>query len=91
MAPQLMGIKGRSFRRLKAWIARATSSLPVPLSPVTNTGTSEEATFLMVANTCSIWGHWPTIPPNVRFLLFQRALQAAVLILNERGCGMPAR
>ena len=34
MAPQLTATNGRSARRLLQWIARATSSLPVPLSPV---------------------------------------------------------
>ena len=33
MAPQLIGMKGPSRRRLSRWRARATSSLPVPLSP----------------------------------------------------------
>jgi hypothetical protein len=34
MAPQLIATKG-PFRRLERWwIARATSSLPTPLSPV---------------------------------------------------------
>jgi len=35
MAPQLMPMKGLSRRPLAAWMARATSSLPVPDSPVT--------------------------------------------------------
>src|SRR5207244_9789709 len=33
-APQLMVIKGAVARALFSWMARATSSLPVPLSPV---------------------------------------------------------
>ncbi len=36
-APQLMLTKGPSARPESPWIARATSSLPVPLSPVTST------------------------------------------------------
>ena len=34
-------------RRLRSWIARATSSLPVPLSPVTSTVASDRATRSM--------------------------------------------
>jgi hypothetical protein len=33
-AAQLIATKGPSLRGLASWIARATSSLPVPLSPV---------------------------------------------------------
>ena len=36
-APQLRATKGRSFRGELTWMARATSSLPVPLSPVIST------------------------------------------------------
>ena len=37
MAPQLTATKGASRRGERAWMARATSSLPVPLSPVMST------------------------------------------------------
>ena len=37
-APQLIGTNGARARRPCAWIARATSSLPVPLSPMMSTG-----------------------------------------------------
>jgi hypothetical protein len=36
-APQFTDTKGFSARGLKSWIARATSSFPVPDSPVTST------------------------------------------------------
>jgi len=36
-SPQLIGTNGCPRRGLAAWIARATSSLPVPLSPVMST------------------------------------------------------
>src|SRR5439155_1057766 len=45
MAPQLTGMKGRSARGLAAWMARATSSLPVPLSPMMRMVASVTATF----------------------------------------------
>ena len=38
-AVQFMGTKGRFFRGLFVWIARATNSLPVPVSPRISTGT----------------------------------------------------
>ena len=40
-AAQLMAMKGPSLRTLVRWSARATSSLPVPLSPVISTEASE--------------------------------------------------
>src|SRR5687767_7835091 len=43
MAPQLTARNGRARRRLKSCTVRATSSLPVPLSPVTNTVTEVPA------------------------------------------------
>ena len=45
IAPQLIGTKGPSARALSRWIARAASSLPVPLSPSTSTGASTVATL----------------------------------------------
>ena len=48
MAAVLMATKGPSARGPALWIARATSSFPVPLSPVISTGTSLAATRPMV-------------------------------------------
>lgn len=45
MAPQLMGTKGLSARRLLACRARTSNSLPVPDSPVTSTVLSVGADF----------------------------------------------
>ena len=42
--------------------ARATSSLPVPLSPQMMTGASDWATLAMSEKSCSITGDLPTIP-----------------------------
>ena len=44
MAAQLIATNGPWARALRLWRARATSSLPVPLSPVTNTDASVCAT-----------------------------------------------
>ena len=44
MAPQSTGTKGCTPRRLKRWIMRATSSLPVPVSPSMRTVASVGAT-----------------------------------------------
>ena len=72
MAPQLMATKGRSARGPEACSARATTSLPVPVSPRITTGASEAAieaaclsTLLMVALSAtrraqgSSPGPWP--------------------------------
>ncbi len=40
IAPQLTARKGRPRRRLRSCTVRATSSLPLPLSPVTRTVTA---------------------------------------------------
>jgi hypothetical protein len=66
IAPQLTLTKGRSRRLLWLWMARATSSLPVPVSP-------KISTVLSVAATCSTRpssrrsaGVCPTISSNPR-------------------------
>ncbi len=43
-AAQFTFTSGRSRRGLRSWIARATSSLPVPVSPSTSTVLSVAAT-----------------------------------------------
>ena len=47
-APQLIETSGRARRELCAWIARATSSFPVPLSPVMSTVLLRSATLPMI-------------------------------------------
>ena len=54
MAPQLMATKGAPLRAERAWIARATSSLPVPLSPVMSTVVLKSAILEMVRKMSSI-------------------------------------
>src|ERR1035441_3303708 len=54
---------GPSRRELLRWIASATSSFPVPLSPVTRTVASVGATFSMAAKSARIPGLSPTSPP----------------------------
>ena len=48
---QFTGTKGPFARRLRSWSARATSSLPVPLSPVIRTVLSVAAALRTVATT----------------------------------------
>ena len=49
MAPQLTATNGCALARLeRAWSARATSSLPTPLSPVMSTVVLKSAIFVMV-------------------------------------------
>ncbi len=61
MAAQFMGTKGADFRELREWIALATSSFPVPDSPVMRTVASVFATLRTTWNTFSISWEIPTI------------------------------
>ena len=54
MAPQLTETKGLSRRGLLKWMARATSSLPVPLSPVIITVDGLSAILRMVSKTSTM-------------------------------------
>jgi len=44
MAPQLTRMNGPALRGERLWMSRATSSLPVPVSPMISTGASDRAT-----------------------------------------------
>ena len=59
-APQLIDTKGRAARDDCRWMLRATSSLPVPLSPCTSTGLSLPATRVITASTSRISALAPT-------------------------------
>ena len=59
-AAQLMVTSGLSRRGLPAWMARATTSLPVPLGPRTSTVASVGATFSIRAAILRIAGLEPT-------------------------------
>jgi len=50
---------GLKRRGLAAWIARATTSLPVPLSPVIITVASLAATVSTISTTRRIAALWP--------------------------------
>ena len=53
-APQLIGTNGREARRPFVWIARATSSFPVPLSPTIRTGAAALAAWAICLYTASM-------------------------------------
>ena len=59
IAPMLILTAGRAARGLLRWMASATSSLPVPLSPRISTGALVAATWPMVASTRSSLGCSP--------------------------------
>ena len=61
MAPQSIGTKGRSRRSLWAWMALATSSFPVPVSPCTSRVVLAFATRLIMAKTCRMALALPSI------------------------------
>ena len=73
MAAQFTSTKGKAERALLAWSQRATSSLPVPFSPVMSTRASDGATLSISCLTCSIWGEVPMIC-SVWFAWARRAL-----------------
>ena len=56
IAAQLTATNGPVAALLRSWSARATSSLPVPLSPVTSTVASVSATRAMISWTFCIAG-----------------------------------
>ncbi len=61
MAPQLIATNGALARGDSWWSARATSSLPVPLSPAISTVASLSATLRIVVHIVRIAGLAPMI------------------------------
>ena len=61
IAAGLTATKGLSRRGLCRWIARAISSLPVPLSPVMSTVVDVRATWDTSRKSFCTSGCWPTI------------------------------
>ena len=59
IAPQFTATNGFSLRGERLWIARATISLPVPLSPLMTTLAFEGATFFTSSKTRCIAGPEP--------------------------------
>src|ERR1044072_4195675 len=59
MAEQLISTKALSRLVLMSWIARAASSLPVPVAPVMSTEASVGATRSITENSLFITGDWP--------------------------------
>ena len=64
MAAQFSPRKGRRRRLPCWWMARATSSFPVPLSPRMSTGRSVAAIFSTSVYRACIPGDFPTRLPN---------------------------
>src|ERR1044072_6634374 len=59
MAEQLISTKVLSRRGLMSWIARAASTLPVPVAPVISTEASLGATRSITEKSFLITGDWP--------------------------------
>ena len=66
-AAQLTATNARSRLLPSVWMARATSSLPVPDSPVTSTVASASAARSTTRNRRRIGSDWPTISPSRPF------------------------
>ncbi len=64
-APQSTAKKRSCFLGLRLWIARATSSLPVPVSPMISTVLDVVATLRRFRYTSCIVGLEPTMPANI--------------------------
>jgi len=64
MAVQFTATKERSRRGLPECSARATSSLPVPLSPRTSAGALEAATRSTSSKSRAIGWLWPSMAPK---------------------------
>jgi hypothetical protein len=73
MAPQLTATKGPPLRGERRWISRATTSFPVPVSPVTSTEMSVEATFSMRRKTSRMEAPEPTRSPYCRVVTASRS------------------
>ena len=65
IAAQLTLTNGPADTELLRWIARAISSLPVPLSPAMNTVVSLAATFSTIRRTAAIFSPAPTSSENL--------------------------
>ena len=65
MLPQSTTTKGPCLRSLASWIALATSSLPVPVSPRMRTLSGVLPTFSRIPKTRLMRGELPTRGPNL--------------------------
>ena len=63
--PELTATNDLSERDELLWMARATSSLPVPLSPVMRMVERLGAAWMIRSNTCFIRGLRPMMPANL--------------------------
>ncbi len=78
-APQFTATNGPSRRAPCVWMARATISLPVPLSPVSKTLAGASATRRTISITSCIAALFPTMSPSAERALALGA-QRAVLV-----------
>src|ERR1041385_57224 len=81
MAEQLMSTKALSRRGLMSWIARAASSLPVPVAPVMSTEASVGATRSITEKSFLITGDWPMRVGDIeRLILGVSCLSGAIVV-----------
>src|ERR1700678_3787295 len=86
MAAQLTLTKAREERRERLWIARATSSFPVPVSPVIRTVESVGATLAMRDRTAFRGLEVPTISSNIEAL----SISSRRATFSDEACLPPA-
>src|SRR5687768_1203488 len=82
IAEQLISTKALLRRGLMSWIARAASSLPVPVAPVISTEASVGATRSITENSFLITGDWP-MRVGVFELLVLRASCLSIAIVPD--------
>src|SRR5438270_275436 len=80
MAAQLMATNCRCDRPESLWTARASSSLPVPLSPSSNTVALVGATFSIARHTLRMESLTPMMPSSA----IEPVAQAAIVLQNEK-------
>ena len=84
IAAQFTWTKGPAFTSDASWIARATSSLPVPLGPTTRTVAGVGAAFAMSDRSLRIGSLDPTIRPIPRRVFSSRFSRARRLVSRTR-------
>ena len=82
MAAQLTSTNLPIFRLPEKWRARATSSLPVPLSPVTTTEASAFFSRAIMLRTCRMAALLPWRPSS-SYLALSSSVRLAIVLFSS--------
>src|SRR6476619_68614 len=83
MAEQLISTKALSQRGLMSWIARAASSLPVPVAPVMSTEASVGATRWITEKSFFITGDSPMRVGDFELLILGLSCLSMAIALDR--------